>query len=91
MAQVTKTRGRKPLATGMVSHSWSNMADDGERFNLSVRGSEHWFKIALDTKEAIAAVAFIAGHMTERSDQFLDKRSTVEKLRDLADKLEANA
>lgn len=89
MATVTKSRARKPLAEGMMAYSWSNMGDEGERFNVSVRGAEHWFKTSMTPDEAIYFMSYVAGHMTETEGVFLDKRSTVEKLRALADKLEA--
>lgn len=88
MATVTKSRARKPLAEGQIASSWSNMGDEGERFNFSVRGDEHWFKLSVNEKEAVNIIAYLSGHITWGKQYNIDKRTVSEKLRALADKLD---
>lgn len=97
MAILTKSRARKPLAENRMSVSWSNYNDEGERYNLHVSAEEterapygHRYSMKLSPAEAVAFCADVASFMTnDPNSGTVDRRSAVEKLRALADKLEA--
>lgn len=97
MATLIKARARKPLATSLSSSSWSNLDSEGEQFNLSIVNPEGGtrYTLSLSRKETFSFIDFVAGHDTftygygEGGMGWNDQRSLPEKLRALADKLEA--
>lgn len=95
MAILEKSRARKPLAENRLSLSWSNYdRTEGVRYNLHVNADEdaggHRYTLKLSPAEALAFVNDLARHETcDPHTGAIDRRSTVERLRALADKLEA--
>ena len=92
MAILTKSRARKPLAENRMSVSWSNYRTngEGERYNIAVSADAHSYVMKLSPAEAVAFCGDVASFMTnDPNTGTIDRRSTPEKLRALADKLEA--
>lgn len=102
MAVVTKTGARAPLADSrIVGLSWGNSGvDDGGEYRFLVEAREPLnsernrsrnITVSLKVKECIAFFDWFAGHETFNPvlSYAMDRRSLPEKLRDLADKLEA--
>ena len=98
MAILEKSRARKPLAENRLSLSWSNYRANGEgvRYNLTVSseydaaGKSNTYHMKLSPAEALAFVNEVARHETcDPNSGTVDRRSMVERLRALADKVEA--
>lgn len=100
MASLHKSRAREPLAEGVMSRSYgfnSNDYHSTERgFVLSIMsgdetkaGRSTWYKLAMSQAEALGCVSWIAGELSKVNEYGPDNRSTVERLRALADNLES--
>lgn len=95
MAKLEKTRARKPLAEGQFAAiSWgsafSGLADEGI-YRVSINADEHSYRMGATAKEWYGFIGFIAGRETfdPVPSYAQDTRTLPEKLRALADKLEA--
>ena len=90
MATIIKRRARKALCAGAASFHWSDLPEQaghpytGQRYNIVI--DEH--KVALSYDETIGFVSYVASFATGDLGSWQDKRTTAERLRALADKLE---
>ena len=95
MAKLTKSqgrRGRKTLAEGPASHSWSRTAESEGFYlhlNTHCEGKLNRFTIELDRDEAIAFAVYVAKIDTSknRKNREPENRTSIKCLIDLAQSL----
>jgi hypothetical protein len=94
MAHISKQGARVVIAAGQAGVGWGQSGDQPGHYKISIRNhnTDRLFTVSLLEAEAMAFVDWVASHETyDWGCGTVDGRSRVEKLRALADKLEAEA
>ena len=92
MATLTKSGARAPLAAGTAMVSWGRSGNQPGQYKIAVRNddTDKLFTLSLPEPAAIKFVDWVASHETfDHGCGTVDRRTLPQKLRALADKLEA--